>query len=336
MDMLGVRDADQLLGLRPGEAIECVYAHEEADGCGTSQFCSTCGAAIAIVVALGTDRPAERQCAIVAERAGKQVDLYFQVRCCPVVVEGRRFLLLFLRDISAEQERAALERVFYHDVSNLVENLLLGGRLLQDHEHQGESRDLAGRVVELTSRLASEIRVQKVLSRGPGEYDVVMREVSVQQVFQNLRHAFRNHYAARGKTIHWPEPPPGLNVLADTYLVERILANMLINALEATADGGEVKCWVEDGDEALTFCVWNRQCIPAEVARRVFQRNFSTKEGEGRGLGTFSMRLLGETYLRGKVTFRTSDADGTLFQFCLPKRPSRAEGNRERRSRLIP
>ena len=57
---MGVKEGDLLLGLRPGEAIQCVHAHEGAEGCGTSKFCSTCGAAIAIVATLGTDRPAER------------------------------------------------------------------------------------------------------------------------------------------------------------------------------------------------------------------------------------------------------------------------------------
>jgi hypothetical protein len=51
LNAIGVKDSGEVLGLRPGEAIRCVHADELAGGCGTSRYCSTCGAAIAIVSA---------------------------------------------------------------------------------------------------------------------------------------------------------------------------------------------------------------------------------------------------------------------------------------------
>jgi hypothetical protein len=44
---LGCRDAAEVLGLRMGEALQCVHAGETEGGCGTTEFCPTCGAAIA-------------------------------------------------------------------------------------------------------------------------------------------------------------------------------------------------------------------------------------------------------------------------------------------------
>jgi sensor histidine kinase regulating citrate/malate metabolism len=64
--------------------------------------------------------------------------------------------------------------------------------------------------------------------------------------------------------------------------------------------------------------VWNHQSIPEDIARRVFQRNFSTKEEAGRGVGTYSMKLLGEQILGGRVRFSTSPEEGTVFSFSLP------------------
>ena len=69
---------------------------------------------------------------------------------------------------------------------------------------------------------------------------------------------------------------------------------------------------------AVTFLVWNRVCIPDEVALRIFQRHFSTKEESGRGLGTFAMKLLGERVLGGQVSFTSTEQDGTTFRFRLP------------------
>ena len=322
---LGMHDADRLLGLRPGEAVQCVHAHDEPGGCGTGRFCSTCGAAIAMVTALGTDGPAERECAITAQAKGAAVDLYFLVRCCPIIVEGQRFLVLLLRDISAEQQRAALERVFYHDVSNLIENLVINSRLLNNRK-PAEMPELAIRVEELASRLASEMRIQKAIARGPDGFDLTTRPVFLDQAILNLRSVFHSHPVAQGKALRLPPTLPELRLSTDGHLLERVLLNMVTNALEATGSGGEVRLWVDEEEDAVTFCVWNQGRIPDDVALRVFQRNFSTKTGNGRGLGTYAMKLLGETYMRGQVGFTTSEAEGTVFRLRLPKKPP--PGNR--------
>jgi signal transduction histidine kinase len=66
--------------------------------------------------------------------------------------------------------------------------------------------------------------------------------------------------------------------------------------------------------------VWNKQAIPEASIPRIFQRNFSTKPGAGRGLGTFVMKLFGEIYLGGTVQFTTGAAEGTTFTFHLPRK----------------
>jgi len=74
----------------------------------------------------------------------------------------------------------------------------------------------------------------------------------------------------------------------------------------------------------VSFHVWNQGEIPEGIALRVFQRYFSTKHGTGRGLGTYSMKLLGERYLGGRVVFTTEAAAGTTFRCNLPRHWSRA------------
>jgi signal transduction histidine kinase len=69
----------------------------------------------------------------------------------------------------------------------------------------------------------------------------------------------------------------------------------------------------------VTFSVWNRAAIAPEVRPRIFQRNFSSKGESGRGLGTYSVKLLGETLLGAQVDFTTSAAAGTEFRVRLPR-----------------
>jgi signal transduction histidine kinase len=50
----------------------------------------------------------------------------------------------------------------------------------------------------------------------------------------------------------------------------------------------------------------------------MFQRSFTTKEGGGRGIGAYSVKLLTERYLGGWVTFSSSREVGTTFTVTLP------------------
>jgi PAS domain-containing protein len=130
LQMLGIDDPTEALGLRPGEALQCIHAHDEPAGCGTTKFCSTCGAAIAIVSSLGQDKPVERICALSANRGDKDVDIALLVRSHPINIYKRKFLLLFLQDITQQQQRAALERTFFHDVNNMLTMLVVASELL--------------------------------------------------------------------------------------------------------------------------------------------------------------------------------------------------------------
>ncbi len=56
--------------------------------------------------------------------------------------------------------------------------------------------------------------------------------------------------------------------------------------------------------------------IPYDVQLQLFQRSFSTK-GIGRGIGTYSIKLLTENYLKGSVNFISNENEGTLFTIEL-------------------
>jgi signal transduction histidine kinase len=93
---------------------------------------------------------------------------------------------------------------------------------------------------------------------------------------------------------------------------------MLLNALEATNEGGRVVFRTLVGKSQLEWQVWNSAVIPESIQLRVFQKYFTTKHDDGRGLGTYAMKLFGEDCLGGKVSFRSAVGKGTTFSFSLP------------------
>lgn len=315
---LNIGNAERILGLRLGEAVGCIHAEEPPSGCGTTEYCSTCGAAIAMVTCAAEQRPVEKMCTIVSEREGKVRDYYFQVRCSPVILSGRRSLLLFIQDTTVQQRWAALERVFFHDISNLIMYLENATELL---EEKGGDPDLdrVHKLHQCAERLAREIEIQKAMVRMDiPSYSPVRRKLNETELIDDIRTLFFDHPAADGKSLRLCDGTGGISFETDAHLLLRILENMTVNALEATEEGGEVRFWIEHEERVITFCVWNGQAIPEPVRKRVFQRNVSTKEGSGRGLGTYSMKFFGEEVLGGRVDFTTSESEGTVFRFRLP------------------
>lgn len=314
MQTLGIENPEETFGLRHGEALRCIHSDGEPDGCGTTEYCSTCGAAVAIVACIADDEPAERICALTVNRDDKTVDIALLVKSQSILIDERRFLLLFLQDITKSQHRAALERTFYHDVNNMLSMLVGASDLLLEEDPS----DLAKTINQASLRLKTEVAVQSRLSQGEsGNYKPMYSVITTEQILKLLRTSFATHPVARNRNLEISIPNPIVSFKTDISLLSRVLCNMITNALEATEEDGNVKVWAEHSDNVLSFCVWNKLVIPPDIALRIFQRNFSTKKEAGRGIGTYSMKLFGEKILGGSVSFISSQEEGTVFKIAL-------------------
>jgi len=58
--------------------------------------------------------------------------------------------------------------------------------------------------------------------------------------------------------------------------------------------------------------------IDKKVKLQIFQRSFSTK-GSNRGVGTYSIKLFVENYMKGTVWFESNESEGTTFKVDLPQ-----------------
>ena len=70
----------------------------------------------------------------------------------------------------------------------------------------------------------------------------------------------------------------------------------------------------------VRFAVHNAAVMTDEVRSKIFVQGYTTKS-TGYGLGTFSMKIIGENYLGGKVSFVSEPGSGTEFSFELPVLP---------------
>lgn len=316
---LGLENVESFLGKRPGEAMQCVYAFKEKGGCGTAEYCRECGALLAILESMSTEAGATRDCQLLQSIDGEKHALDLRVHASPFPMEDTKYYVVTIIDISDEKWREAMERVFFHDILNSAGSARNLVSLLNE-EVGGSLKEPMQLLETALTGLVEEIQTHRELRMAEkGDYPLSLMTIQSLEIVEAVASEFSSHPLAAGRQIQ--VLPGSLNsaVKTDFSLLRRILVNMLKNALEATPFGGLVGigCHME-GDEAV-FEVHNDMVMKRSVQLQIFKRSFSTK-GMGRGLGTYSIKMLTENFLKGTVEFESTEGTGTIFRVRLKRR----------------
>lgn len=308
---------EALLGRRPGEAFSCVHADEEPAGCGTSAFCRYCGAVDGILACMQDGEATVRECRLTRKGGDGTVSLDLRVWTTAVDVEGEIYYVFAVRDTTDEKRRLVLEKLFFHDVLNSAGGLM-GLLEILDLSTPKEAAELQGDARRLASHLVEEIKAQKDLAAAErGELAVDPVPVAVAPFLTDICAFYRYNPVAEERKIRL-EPVDGDPAIeTDPVLLRRVIGNLVKNALEASAVEQTVTVRYAN-DSGHLFTVHNESVMSDDVKHQVFQRSFSTKASSGRGLGTYSIKLLTENYLNGWVTFESMVGAGTTFYVRLP------------------
>ncbi|MFZ5774921.1 MAG: ATP-binding protein [Thermodesulfobacteriota bacterium] len=322
LSFLGATSNAPVLGKRLGEALDCQHARES--GCGKAEACSTCGAARAMVAMAHHDMASSEECRISQHDSKHPLD--FRVHTAPFPGQDQEHFLLYLTDISHEKRRRALERTFFHDVLNLTSGLVGMSRLLHERQLDAEKqRRFKEALHRQAIRLAAEVEAQRDLAAAENhELTLAPQPCSTRAILEELAAIYSN-VAQPPCTVALDPNAQDVTLKTDQRLLYRILGNMTKNAVEASPSS-EVRLGCETDQDAVLFWVHNQGFIPRDIQLQIFQRSFSTK-GEGRGLGTYCIKLLGERYLRGTVSFESCPETGTVFRFRCPIRLPSADRN---------
>jgi signal transduction histidine kinase len=316
-ETLGV-DVAAVLGKRPGEIIGCTHSHDGPDGCGTGKHCAHCGAVAAILASQAGGGQVRREYHVLQDApVGNALDLRVTATACEI--GDQQYTIFAIDDISDQKRLGVLTRIFFHDVINTAGCIRGYAQFLAEKSAQEPDAELVEQLLNLSEQLVEEIESQRdLISAEVGELDVQFTSVHTTEFLQGLRALYGKHAAAEDRSIELDGIWDGI-LVTDPRLLTRVLGNMLKNALEATASHGTVvvRCRRE-GDEVL-LSVQNAGVVPEEVQSQIFQRSFSTKGQPGRGIGTHSMKLLGERYLGGRVSFVSREPEGTAFTIALPR-----------------
>jgi PAS domain S-box-containing protein len=114
----------------------------------------------------------------------------------------------------------------------------------------------------------------------------------------------------------------GYIVLADAPRLERVVANLLTNALKYSAEGAPVSVRLAHREGAVVVAVTDRGIgIAPESVMRLFDRNYRTTGGKahasGLGLGLYIARMIVEL-LGGRIEVESELGKGSTFRLIVP------------------
>lgn len=318
--LIGIDSIDKILGKRPGEAIGCIHAGDTQFGCGTSEACSFCGSVNAIIESQVSGKKTVKETRITTITDNQLQSWDLKVTSSPIIIRGIKFYVFMLEDISGEKRSKSLERIFFHDILNSAGSISGLLTVLREGLSPEETREIIELSEEASRDLVEEIMLHRQIRDAEnGDLQVNIEKLVACDLFKSSVAKISRHEIAKGKRVFIVDHSSDYEIFTDRILLQRVLMNMLKNALEATEVGGVVYAEVENLQETIRFRVKNESVMPREVMLQVFQRSFSTK-GNGRGIGTYSIKLLTENYLNGKAGFSSKEGDGTQFWIDLPKK----------------
>lgn len=309
------------IGSKLGEAFGCVHALQDENGCGESEYCFQCGANKGYTDVLNSAGSYENECRIKVDYHGIETVLDFSVYTSNLQLGNNEYIVLAIKNLESEKRRELLERIFYHDVLNTA-SIIFGISGMISEVYDTDDFEKYATILQNTSeQLIQEIQAQRDLTNAEAGKLVIYPALdNVNDILEKAFQLYQNNSLTKGKDFVCEYPEGTLIIETDHHFIIRSLGNLIKNALEAINPGGKVSLTAKEYGDNVRFVVANDGVIPKHIQLQIFNRSFSTKAKKGRGIGTYSVKLLIENYLKGKVSFVSNDENQTQFIIDVPKR----------------
>ncbi|MBX6422533.1 PAS domain S-box protein [Thermosulfurimonas sp. F29] len=241
-----------------------------------------------------------------------------------IEVRGRRLYLGLVQDISErkrlEEERLKLEKHralellaggVAHDFNNLLTSILGNLDLLERLVENGKARE----IIERSRKVAREARdlARDLLIFSKGDIPIP-KEVVIRDFLKDLVRFLTHGSPVR---VHF-EIPPGLPpIKIDSSHFAQMVQNLVLNALEAMPEGGDLFIQAEAVEERVILTVRDTgPGIPPEILPQIFEPGFTTKRA-GSGLGLAVVKSIVERY-GGSIEVFSPPGEGAMFRIVLP------------------
>lgn len=243
----------------------------------------------------------------------------------------------FQAQLAEYEKYAALARLALgaaHEINNpllgILSHLELELRVASDPEQRAEIEQCIAGAKRITSTLRGLVNYAR-----PGP--LVLSKISLQRLVADTFSFLEGQPMLRGKRLENQVPPDVPHLRADANQLSQVLMNLLLNAAEATPEGGRItvsanKLQYVDSIEIRVSDTGSG--ISPEVLSHMFEPFFTTKRGKGTGLGL----SISQTYVRshkGEIRVDSVVNHGTTVTITLPLRQEEAETTAKEQSEIV-
>jgi heavy metal sensor kinase len=186
-----------------------------------------------------------------------------------------------------------------------------------------EYETMAAGTVEECDRLLDMINTMLMITKTEsGVHPLDYQQVDMPRLVRDACELMETVAEDKGLSLAC-ETPETLPLVGDPRMIQRILANLLDNAIKYTPFGGRVKVSLSetDGGEALVTVHDTGMGIPPDDLPHIFERFYrcdQSRSEPGTGLGLSLARALARAH-RGDITVTSALGQGSTFTLSLPR-----------------
>lgn len=309
-----VTEGDDTYCDKPGDFLHCQNAIYSTNGCGSSKNCAYCKLRNSVKTVFNTNKAANEEIILSLEDNRK---LVIQGNMTPFDFHGKQFVAILMTNKGEKQRNMMMEKVFFHDMLNLS-GALNGLIDILQVEHSDE---LIDEIKKVANQITEELCAQRdLVFAEDGKLTVHIDNMLLEDFINYTQTLINPLLEAHELEMEWIlDIEKEFIIHTDYRILHRVLLNMTKNAMEATSQHQKISFRAKSLPDSVEFSVHNPSYIPEEIQSQVFHYGQSSK-GTGHGIGTYSMKLLGENYLQGEVWFTTDKEEGTTFFLKIPQR----------------
>ena len=243
--------------------------------------------------------------------------------------EGNTYKLVAFQNVNEaldETESTAWQKllnVMTHEIMNSVAPIASLADTLKNRLHETAAKGPTTQDLE-----EFELGVSTIKSRSQGLLrfaetyrnlnkitKLSMAEVSVKEVFQNLKHLMQPTLAQKNINLEISLASPDIRLQADKNLLDQVLINLIVNAIEAVKDQPEpiiaLSAYTSTQQKTIIKVADNGKGMSREVQEKIFIPFFSTrKNGNGIGLSLCKQIIM---LHKGAIQVQSAEGAGTAF-----------------------
>ena len=184
----------------------------------------------------------------------------------------------------------------------------------------GEYEGMAASTIEECDRLLDMINTMLMISKTEsGVFAIASEEVDLSGVVRQACELFGPAAEDKRVTLHC-DTPDGVRLTGDTPMIQRMLSNLLDNAIKYTPSGGTVDVSVSEQGERVILTVRDTGIgISDQDLPRIFERFYrcdQSRSEEGIGLGLSLARAIARAH-GGDITASSAPNHGSTFTTTL-------------------